>query len=898
VKQLDLPVAWLSLDENDDDLARFLAYLCAAVQKAVPGVGGAALEVLRSSERAPVENVVAALINDLAAAPGEFVLVLDDYHTIQSSAVHQAMALLVERQPAQMHLVIATRSDPRLPLARLRAQGRVTELRMEQLRFTPDEVADYLNRLMRLGLSPADLATLLERTEGWIASLQMAALSLQDHPDKREFIRDFSGSQRFILDYLVEEVLNRQPASVQSFLLQTCILDRFCAALCAELCRELTVESQQLTEESRQVTVYSSQFQEKEPLAKANCQLSTDECQPLLESLERDNLFIVPLDEERRWYRYHHLFAGLLRARLANSTPAGISQTELHRRASAWYERNGFREEAIRHALAAQDHPRAARLVEEAAEGLFLGGEYARLSGWVQTLPVEETRSRPWLCTWVGWSYSLTGALPEAQRWTGAAEKATASRSGLPIEEVQALREQIAALQVLNASLAEDYPLALELAGPALADPPAQRTSSFLARCSILHALSSLSYPAGEMDKTEETCLETMRIASEAGFLLRFLHAANKLAHTYITCGQLHRCLELLEESLDFLEQRGSQDYFTAGQIYSRWSDLLYQWGRLEEAERVVQKSFALNERVQIPYLMVDNLDLSARLLTARGDYPVAQEALEEAARLIRRSYIWPTLVWQHEMAQVRLWLASGDLGRATAWAAEHERESPLADPMPFSQEATGISCARIRLALGQAGTAARALERLAVSARAGGRKGSLVEILTLQALALQAGGDLPGALAALHEALELGQPEGYLRSFLEAGPAATALTTGASVEALLAKIGKEPSPHQAYARRLLAAFPGVREGPEQAARGHAPAIPGPAENRCLVEPLSARELEVLHCMAAGLSNHEIAQHLVIAVSTVKRHVNHIFDKLGVKTRTRALAEARQAGLI
>ena len=385
VASCERATAWLSLDEGDNDLARFLAYLVAALQTIMADMGEGVLAVLQSPQPPPIESMLTALLNEITATPDDFILVLDDYHVMDAQPVDHALTFLLEHLPPQMHLVIATREDPQLPLARLRARGQLTELRAADLRFTPSEAAEFLNRVMGLNLSADDIAALETRTEGWITGLQMAALSMQGRSDTASFIQAFTGSHRFVLDYLVEEVLQRQPEHMRSFLLQTAVLDRLNGSLCDAV-------------------------------------TGREDGRGMLETLERGNLFVIPLDDRRQWYRYHHLFADVLQTRLMEEWPDQVSA--LHRRASVWYEQNGLPSDAIRHALAAEDFERAADLIELAGPVVEESSQTATWLGWVRALPDELVRARPVLSVW--YAYALLGRgemeaaearLTDAERW-------------------------------------------------------------------------------------------------------------------------------------------------------------------------------------------------------------------------------------------------------------------------------------------------------------------------------------------------------------------------------------------------------------------------------------------------------------------------------------------------
>jgi LuxR family maltose regulon positive regulatory protein len=888
------PAAWVSLDASDNDPARFLHYMITALQTAAPGIGIDAQEMLRAPQVPSVEPVLASVINDIAAMAGRCdaqgwpcVLVLDDYHVIASPAIHQAMLFLLEHLPSQLCLAIATRADPPLPLARWRSRGYLIEIRADELRFAYGEAAEFLSQVMGLDLSANDVQTLTDRTEGWIAGLQMAALSLKDRANASEFVRSFSGSHRYILDYLVEEVLDRQPHNIQAFLLQTCILGRLCGPLCDTVSG---MEAGDHTGESGP------------PLSAARHPLqstSRSPAQEILEYLERSNLFVVPLDDERKWYRYHHLFAELLRARL---THFGEDQRVriLHARAAGWYEANGLPGEAIQHALAARDDERAARLIEQVAEKAWLNGEFYRLLGWIEALPEQLIRSRPWLCTWYAGALLQSGSVPEVETWISQAEQISEeqlqSQATDALPDAQALAEQIAALRSVTAGLAQDPHRTIELASRTLERSPVNtQMSSLTARCNLLTALGFAYYMTGELSRAEQAYREATRISREIGFLLRYVLGAHKLAHIDQVNGRLHQSYRLYEETLAFMQERGQARFFGVGYLYCGLSGLLYEWNRPQEARQMVAASIELNELAQVPQLAVDNYHAQARLFMAQRDSDAAQAALQQAAQLIRQYYCWPEVVGANESYQVRLWLAAGDVASASQWV--QGRQPVGREASSFAQEWSEIARARILIAQGLLDEATSLLNQLARLTETEGRNGRLIEILALQAIAWQARNDTVRALAALGKSLALAEPEGYVRTFIDEGPPMAALL----------RLGLQRSrawsdPRTAkYANELLAAF--AAEAHDQKPMPAVADAPfavqfSPALSSALVEPLSERELEVLRLLASGLSNSEIAEELILSVGTVKAHVHHIYVKLDVHGRVQAVARARELGLL
>ncbi len=869
----EMPVAWLSLDKEDNQLWRFLRYLIAALQEINPQIGSGAAELLAAAQQEAPEIILTRLINDLDGAGKELVLVLDDYHRISSHTIHEKVAFLLEHCPANFHLLLSTRSDPPLPLARLRARGQTVELRTADLRFTELEAARFLNDVMDLKLDERSVAVLEERTEGWIAGLQMASIALQAHhsmhqpEDAHGFIQGFSGTNRYILDYLLEEALSNQPPEIQRFLLHTSILER----LTAPLCEALLAESD-------------------EPKAEGGDQwippavLSPSRSASMLEYIERANLFLIPLDHERRWYRYHHLFSDLLRARLALSQ-AGQYQNRLHARASEWFEKNGFAEEAIHHALAAGEYEEAARQMEAAAESTWLNGQYTNILAWVKALPTDLVHSRPWLCIWCAWVYTQMGISQGIQEWIEAARLSAKK----PPWDAPALMNEIAALKVFAVSFSKDYAQAIELAESVLKGPPLkhEKASEFI-RCNILHVLSSMYFSTGQLRKAEQTCQQTIELAHRIGFTLRYIHAINKLIFIYMVTGRLARCDQKLDETQSVLREQGNSNYFAALQLYFRRIELLYEWNRLDEARRLVDWILSREMMVELPYLVVDFSNIQAALLLTKGDYTGAQNLLNKATALAQQSYIWEGLTGHTQRLQVWLWLKKGAVSQAAAWAAQQtERTSAV---VPVSSEEQMLAQARIFLAQNAWQNAIALLKRLSDP-----RKSKLIEIQALKAMAFQGAGEEARADAEIESALTLAAPEGYVRTFIDEGRPMQMLITQWLAH-------NDGSPLRAYAKLLLSQLNADQaDGEGQIA---AQPTPAPAESttraaqNALHEPLSQRELEVLRLIALGKTNEEIARQFVVARGTIKAQAASIYRKLDVGNRTEAVARARQLGIL
>jgi LuxR family maltose regulon positive regulatory protein len=851
-----LHVAWISLDEGDNDPTRFLTYLVGALQTVDTEIGqdtAAALRALQHQQPS-TEMLLTGLINEITNLSAPLVLVLDDYHVIKAQPVHQAISFLIDHVPAHVHLIIATRTDPPLHLARLRARMQLSELRAAELRFTTDEAAAFLNQVTGLDLSSDDVAALESRTEGWIVGLQLAALSMKDREDIPGFIAAFTGSHHYILDYLTEEVLRRQPENVQTFLLHTTVLDRLCGPLCDAL---LDIRDR------RDAPSHE-----------------------ILEHLESCNLFIVPLDDERRWYRYHRLFADLLLNRLGRLHADQVP--ELHRRASLWYEHNGSIAEAVRHAVSAGDWPRAADLVEQRGWQLLGQGEIVTISRWLTALPEDLVRARTELCILYAWILVLTGQSDAVESRLQDAEKNLALQSA-SAESEDALGH-IAAVRAYAATHEGDATRAIVLAREALERLPGD---DLAVRSIISFTLGSAYLLTGDVAGACQAFAEASEIGRASGDVHVAVSALSALGGQQMALGRLYQASETFQTVLHLSAERerdGKPLPITA-RAYSGLSELHYEWNDLEAATRYAKESVELAKRWGNAEVWVRTPLALAWALQARGDMDGAYAALEKADQFARRHHMSLWSVARVEACRVRLWLApvGGDMAAAARWAEARESVLQADGELPYGREREYLALARVLIALGRYGDALDWLARLRAAASAGDRVGRVIETLVLEAVARQARGERQQAISTLEQALSLARPEGYVRTFLD---------EGAPVAALLSEMaGDRQSPNAPYVRRLLAAFGIEVDGRGRTVRTSAvsTAVPSPHP---LVEPLTERELEVLGCIAAGLSNAEIAGQLFIAVSTVKRHINHIFGKLGVTSRVQAVVRAQELGLL
>jgi LuxR family maltose regulon positive regulatory protein len=842
------PVAWFSLEEADNDPARFLAYLVTALRSGLgEGIGEGVLASLRSPEFPPVEAVVGALINGLTDVRHEVTIVLDDYHVIHSGPVHEATTFLLEHLPENVHLVISSRADPPLPLAKLRARGQVTEIRAADLRFTTEEATAFLQDVMGLTLSAADVASLEEVTEGWIAALQLAALSMRDREDLSSFVETFSGSNRHVLDFLGEEVLERQPEGVREFLLRTSVLDRMSAPQCDAL-------------------------------------TGSDDGQQMLERLEHDNLFVIALDDERRWYRYHHLFADVLRSRLQREQPDIIR--ELHRRAAAWYEQNGWISEAIRHALAAQEHDRAADLVERVARRMWNRGEVMTLLGWLEALPDETKLRRPQLLLqysaallWVGRLDEVEPLVREIERAVGVSgqghDEDPRPSADDPLRQV--LLGGAAATRSWHAYLKGEPHGAIALARRALALLPEEDLEL---RTFAAFRLAEAYRTADDLKAASAAFAETAELGRAAGHDYLVLKTMSRQAKLEMVHGRLRNADHVLRHALRFVDERGDDSLPATGEVKVVIGELLYEWDELEAAARRLKEDIRLSERMGQFDTLVDGYVALSRLEMAQGNAESALESAKDANSLAQRSGAGEAIV-EAAAWNARLHLARSDL---TAAVLELERTAGVpADSVSTVRETAQIARARLTVARGGHDEALRLLEELHQSAETAGRTGKLIEILTLQALALWERNKRKQAVGTLTQALVLAEPEGHVRTFVDEGAAMGELLS----TTLEARQRGNPDATRISARYLAKLLAILAE--ESAA-------PGIGER--LSEPLSERELEVLGLVAAGKSNVEIASSLFVSLSTVKTHINNLYRKLGARSRTQAIARARELDLI
>jgi LuxR family maltose regulon positive regulatory protein len=833
VHRVKLPVAWLSLDEGDNDTTRFLAYIVAALQTVETGLGETVAAMLESPQMAAtpflIEHLITLLINDLAALPTQILLILDDYHVINNLDIHTALAFLLENLPPQVHLVVVSREDPVLPLHRLRAGGRMTEMRAQDLRFTEEEAALFLNQAMELDLEADDVASLEKQTEGWIAGLQLAALSIRDSADAKSFIQTFAGDDRYVMDYLVAEVLARQPPHIQTFLLKTSILDRLTPALCDAVTGQTNSRA-------------------------------------ILAHLEQTNLFLVPLDNRREWYRYHHLFGDLLRYRLREQLGDEVDEKhpevkQLHQQAAAWHIEADLIEPAIQHSLAGGDFAQAADLLESISGGLVARCQLHKLLNLVESLPDDLVRTHPYLCLHHAWALRFTRQAEASATRLEDAERALFS---LPPAQARYVQGQIYTLRGGPAFSRQGPAAAIECYQKALhalaaADPEA--------RCIAQYELGDVYLFLGEWVKAREAFQATQTPGLENLWIV--VGGKGGLADTYAIEGRLGQAMQLYREAIaQGLGPSGERLFPPTDRAYAGLGDVLYERGEIDEARRCFEQAIRLSEMIdQIGTALMAIVSL-AWLEHTQGNHQAAQVWLQRARERAQQRTDWFTDIGEAYLArfQVRLALLQEppDLATAARWSRAYRRDQSNASR--HEEELAQRLLARVELAQGQPEQALARLGRLEDAATVSGRGNSLLSILVLQAVAHAAQGASAQAIQTLERALDLGAAEGYCRTFLDQGPVVIQLLRQS---------------HHPYAAQLLGSVPvEIQKRP------------------ALEQALSEREIEALRLLAAGLTYAEIARELFVSINTVKWHAKNIYRKLDVNRRAYAVAKARDLGLI
>lgn len=822
------PTAWLSLEEGENDPIRFLTYFVTALQTIAPNMGSGVLGALQSPQPPPIDSILTALLNEITTISNPFILVLDDYHVIDAQPVADALVFLLEHLPPQMQLVIATREDPHLPLARLRVRDQLTELRVTDLRFTPAEATEFLNRVMDLSLSSEDIILLETRTEGWIAGLQLAAISMQGHQDVTGFIQSFTGSHHFVLDYLIEEVLQQQPESIQTFLLHTSILDRLCGPLCdAVMLRGAGHET--------------------------------------LEYLAHANLFIVPLDNERQWYRYHHLFADLLRQRLQQDVSSSIKGgsmevAELHLRASEWYEDHGLEIDAFHHAVAANNVEHATRLVEGDGMPLHFRGAVGPVLSWLNSLRASVLDTRPSLWVMYASALLMTGQTSGIEQKLQAAEL-----SLLGVEPDDKTRDLVGHIASIRATLAVTQHQVEAIITQSRRALEYLHPANLPIRTATIWTLGHAYQLQGDRVAASQAYREAITSSEAIGHLIITLGAA-------IGLGNLQEADNYLDLAVGtykrVLELAGDPPLPVASEAYLGLARIFYEWNDLDSAKQYGEQSMQLAHQLENTGRFIACEVFLARLKLSYRDVAGSTAILDKLVPFIRLhnfAYLMPEIV----TVQVLTLLQQGNLEAAVNLAQKHD--------LPISQ-------ARVHLAQGDTSTALTVLGRLREQVEAKGWKDEQLKVMVLLSVVLQAHGEKDKAVQLISETLKLAEPGGFIRIFVDEGIPMVRLLSAAAVHGIMPE----------YTSRLLAAFEVEHSTSEDDKSKLHPA----ASAQTLIEPLTPREIEVLQLIEQGLSNREISERLFLALSTVKGHNQIIFGKLQVKRRTEALVVARELGLL
>jgi LuxR family maltose regulon positive regulatory protein len=854
-------IAWVSLDEGDNEPVLFWMYVLSALDSQQPGLCAQLVTYLQTQQAPPLRSVLQTLINRLAEQSEQLLLILDDYHLVTEQAIHASLTYLVEHLPPQLHLILATRADPPLPISLLRARGHLLEVRTDQLRCTPDEVMAFLEKTARIQLSQDMVGEVATRTEGWLVGLQLLGLSLQGHADAGDLLEEVSGSQRYIFDYLIEEVFQSQSASAQTFLLHTSILKRLSAPLCDAI-------------------------------------LQQSGSQQMLEQLERANLFIVSLDTQRRWYRYHALFTEALRHRLEQTQPAFFPI--LHHRASQWYAQQGHPNEAISHAITAQQWQWAADLIEQVYPRIWGNSEHAMVRRWLEKLPAEVMRSRPRLCLAYAKTLFMVSSYTTIERWLQDAETALRGTSPAPTNETAEtgapppsaqherdnLFGEIASYRaiIIGYYLGEGHSV-LTFCKQALAHLPEQ---NLLARAEVAYAQSLAYHSFGDIVAAIQSTKEATALAQAAGDTSSTIIYLCRTAYSLLLHGKLHEVVQIAQQAALLGTTPVGLPHAMMCWAYIFHADAVREWNRLDEALDLALQGVRLSEQTETIVALYLGYTILMRIYLARGEMDAARLAFQGAEEALTKTYspyrrdAYLIVNW------VQFWLANGELERAMNWAQEIAQHTSVHSP--FAREREDVAQARILLVQKMPSEALSLLEPLQVNAEKQERWSHVIEMKVVQALAHHMRHEDQEALTVLAQSVHLAEPEGYIRTFVDEGPQIAVLLS------LLRQQERKKGPTP-YLEALLAAF-----SPEGIT--HKPPLRGLDQPRGrlleqpLVEPLSVRELEVLHLVARGDSNQEIAEVLVIALDTVKRHVTHIFEKLGVNNRVQAVARARALGLL
>ena len=825
----DFPAAWLSLDTNDNDQERFLKYLTAALESTKPGIVSNTASLLNSPQLPPLEAILTTFINDIDSCEADIVLVLDDYQAITDPTIHNALSFVLDHCPSKLHLVLLTRVDPTFPLARLRVRKELTEIRAADLRFTIGEIEDFLTNVMHIKLTTADINALEAQTEGWIAGLQLAALSIQGSDDFSTFMENFSGSHHYVVDYMIEEVLNRQPEEIKSFLLHTSILER----MNAQLCNSLTHRT---------------------------------DSQSILEKLEISNLFVIPLDEQRQWYRYHHFFTDLLRNRLQHTHPEKIP--ELHHLASAWYQKNGFLAEALEHAISGAHYEDAAAMIENQGNSMLANGAWGQLLKWLKTLPDEIIQTRPLLAIFYIWGLLLSSQIEDVERRLIDLEHAL-GKGSFPIEENQILNWHLQAIRGRVAYLSGDFQMAVDLTSEAL-DHLDEQEKTFRSILGI--TLGSSYFLAGELSDASRILAETQKVSQHADNLMYAIDAAGALAQIQEAQGNLREAAETYQEIIRLSQKHVNTNLMAA---FLNLGNVLYEWNKLDEAENRYQTCLEISEKIHsIDGTLFALLGL-AKTSQAQGDDDRSAKFIRQAEQILP-NFSQSILGLYAEALLAQLALSRGDLKTAENWADKHvlPAEESLISNL-FMRKVEYLTIARMMILQNQSVEAETFLEKVYNAAEAAGLFSCQFEALALISFARGQQNNTSGAMMALVQALEYAKPADYIRVFADVGDPFIELLQQAGLQSNL----------RVYAQKILSAISSAE-------------LNAPTAGSNLPEALSERELEVLELLALGKTNKEIAQALFLATGTIKKHLNNIYSKLGVNNRTECTRRAQEIKLI
>lgn len=845
---LDYPAAWVSLDEGDNDIGRFWSYVIAAMQKVYPEIAGDALTLMQSSDIGTYEPVLTLLLNALVEIEKDTLLVLDDYHAIELQEIHQSLAYLLEHLPPNFHIVMTSRVDPPLALARLRSRGEIVELRNADLRFNVEEVGTFLRDVTGLNLTVEDILQLETRTEGWIAGLQLAGLSMKGfrrEEELRPFINAFTGSHRHIVDYLAEEVLHRQEKDVLNFLLQTSILSR----LNGSLCEAVTLEP---------------------------------DGQNMLERLERANLFTIPLDQERKWYRYHQLFADLLRSNLAHAQT--VPAEELHVRAARWYEQNEMVNEAVQHALAARDFRGAARIVSAQTGVLFARGEFSTLQSWLNALPREVVMSDPRLCIDQARVFYLNHRLTEMYPLLDMAETEV---DALAETESSQMMGEVLTLRGYLLAEKEDFKGSIEFLQHALELLP---KSAVILRAHVLSFIGHAYFKSGKPRNAIPYTIEANNLFRSVGNLHGVMTATGLLGMINWVMGRLYETITVLESGLHWAASKGLSHLPPVAGMHNWLGRILLEQNDIKGSEAHIQIGLEL-AKLGRPLLLMRAYVFWAQLKQTLGEPQAASAAMQSALDIVD-TWETPWAKWFVLTNRVCLWLKQGNLSAAAHWAKHDSNGILQPDEVPTYYRINElVVLARVWLTqakkhmddhlLTAALTLLNDLHRITLDA---GQQGIVIEIHVLRALGQTLRSDTQAALDNLGNALALAESEGYVRIFVDEGE---------SLVALLTHIASSKHPQRTYAQQLVSTLK-TKPGYSQTVNGERPA----RLRAAYLEPLSERELEVLRLLADGLESGEIAERLIIAVETARKHVKNIYSKLDVHSRWEAIKRAEEFDLL